>query len=419
MLIFAYCMFLMKGNTNQHFILYILYLFPFMNIDIIPGVHSMSIFEVSTILFIIAFYKPKRSKIRNIGYIHLIIFIIIIAIIVGCFLAETITENTVKAIIQIGTVILYSKIVFEETIIDHAFIEKILKAVRMCLLFSFLFLVAQILFGSGISLSKSENINVAGGETIRFPSFFQDPQKYAQYLAMTGLLMFIPIENDKNWSIIMKLLPYATIVAILITGSRAALGGMFIGLAYIYLKKGRALFFIIISFIMAIIVMTVGKNLPVFKRASLSESYDFRNNIWNDAIEIYKIHPIWGIGAGNYSEYVRIHHPDQYWMGDNEMIFFDHPESGYLKWLIEFGTIGFLAFLSLILIPLIRSFFIRHNESCSILAATLISWLIGFYTLYSLGDLRIGIVVAVTTTLLMAENIISKNESLIRRKPFY
>jgi O-antigen ligase len=286
-------------------------------------------------------------------------------------------------------------------------------------LFSFLFLVAQILFGSGISLSKSENINVAGGETIRFPSFFQDPQKYAQYLAMTGLLMFIPIENDKNWSIIMKLLPYATIVAILITGSRAALGGMFIGLAYIYLKKGRALFFIIISFIMAIIVMTVGKNLPVFKRASLSESYDFRNNIWNDAIEIYKIHPIWGIGAGNYSEYVRIHHPDQYWMGDNEMIFFDHPESGYLKWLIEFGTIGFLAFLSLILIPLIRSFFIRHNESCSILAATLISWLIGFYTLYSLGDLRIGIVVAVTTTLLMAENIISKNESLIRRKPFY
>lgn len=419
MLTLAYCMFLMKGNTNQHFILYSLYLFPFMNIDIIPGIHSMSIFELSTILFIIAFYKPKKNKIRNIGYIHLIIFVMIISIIVGCFLAEEIGENTVKAVIQIGAIIIYAKIIFEEVLINNDFKNEILKALRICLLFSFVFLLAQLILGSGISLSKSENINVAGGEAVRYPSFFQDPQKYAQFLAMSGLIMFIPIENDKNWNAIMKMLPYFAVSAILISGSRAALGGMFVGLAYIFFKKGKALFFILMICVLSIIVMTVGKNLPVFKRASLSESYEFRNDIWNDAIQIYKTHPIWGIGAGNYANYVRIHHPDQYWMGDNEMIFFDHPESGYLKWLIEYGTIGFLAFLSLILIPLFKSFSIKYNDNCSILGAAVISWLIGFYTLYSLGDVRIGMLVAVTITILMVENIKSKNESLIRRKPFY
>lgn len=404
MLIFMYCMLLMRGNPNQHFALYTIYLFPFMNIDIIPGIHSMSILEVSVILFGLLFYKPHTSKTFKLRFTHVAMFVLLGSISIGSSLAENNSENSLKAIIQLGSALLYSKIIFDELVIDHLFMDKILKAIRAVIIFSFIFMAIQLVFGSGISLSKSENINVAGGETLRFPSFFQDPQKYAQFLSMAGLMMFIPLENDKKWLWLKKILPYLACAAIFMTGSRAALGGMIIGFSYIFWKRGKSMSFIFILLLAGIILITVGSELPIFKRASLTESYDFRNDIWNDAIEIYKSHPIWGIGAGNYADYVRIHNPDQFWMGDNEMTFFDHPESGYLKILVEYGTAGFTSMIALILIPLFQSLFLKDNIHSVILAAVIISWLIGFYTLYSIGDIRISMMVVLATCLLINQN---------------
>src|SRR5690242_18883129 len=90
----------------------------------------------------------------------------------------------------------------------------------------------------------------------------------------------------------------------------------------------------------------------------MEETYAIRNAVWQDAIDIFLKNPFFGIGLGNYSNYVSIHNPDQVWVVDNEYAYFHHPESGYLKFLTELGVTGFVAIFGLILTPMIRGFFL-------------------------------------------------------------
>ena len=100
----------------------------------------------------------------------------------------------------------------------------------------------------------------------------------------------------------------------------------------------QSLFGVIISFFK--------ENFMVFNRQSNTGGALLeRTEFWTDAMTIFKLHPLLGIGIGNYQLYTEKFKPDNFWFSQGEITFFDQPESGYLKYLIEFGIFGFIVFM--------------------------------------------------------------------------
>lgn len=419
---FAIYILFTKEKTNIAFVKYMLYVYPFIGIDLFPSVFSISIFDFLTILFIFFFYKPyAANKSSRSIYPNLFVLFIFLTII-GIYLSEELTRETGTAVLQLFSTSTFIYIFYKVLMFEDNAKVKIFAGLRFILVFSFVFLFLQYLFGPAFSFAKSENINVAGGEAIRYPSFFQDPQKYAQFLSVMSFLVLVPNHQDKGINVKLNmLLAIISICALLLTGGRAGLGGWLGGVGLLVFL-GSSVYrsrFILVLLVLAGFAYVFQDQLPIFKRADLESSYVFRQMIWNDALIIYKNHPWFGIGIGNYANYVSLHHPDQYWIHNNEITFYDHPESGYLKLLVEFGLPAFVLLLVMVFYTLYQNICIYTKAkpfSLILYTAAIVSWLIGFYTVYSLGDIRIKLLIMVVLVLSVSEANINKLEKTTYRK---
>lgn len=402
---FALYMLFTKEKLNLAYIKYMLYAYPFMGIDLLPSLFSIHIFDFITIFFLLFLYK--RYNVQNATHsIYIILYIIFLLLIfIGVYFSEQITRDTFVALFQLFTITVFIIILYQVLLFEKNAYYEILIGIRFLLIFSFVFLLLQVVIGPGFSFAKSENINVAGGIAIRYPSFFQDPQKYAQFLSVLSFMVLLPApkgyEFNKKQSILLAVL---SICALLLTGGRAGLGGWLVGFIVLVLLGDPINRFrlIIVLSVLGSFVYLFQEQLPIFKRADLESSYIFRQLIWADAMLIHKNHPWFGIGIGNYANYVSLHNPDQFWIHNNEVTFYDHPESGYLKLLVEFGLPAFVVLLFMILYIIYQNIYIYFKVKSIELVlytAAILSWLIGFYTVYSLGDVRIKLLIAIVVVL--------------------
>jgi O-antigen ligase len=203
------------------------------------------------------------------------------------------------------------------------------------------------------------------------------------------------------------LLAIFAICALLLTGGRAGLGGWLAGIILLTIL-GKPMYRAQLTLVLVTLTgfaYILKDQLSIFKRADLESSYVFRQMIWNDAIAIYKNNPWFGIGIGNYANYVSLHNPDQFWIHNNEITFYDHPESGYLKLLVEFGFPAFALLLFMILYIFyqnISSYYHTKMMEFILYSCAILSWLIGFYTVYSLGDIRIKLLIVLVLCLSVA-----------------
>lgn len=397
-----------KEKTNLAYVKYMLYAYPFLGIDLLPSFFTINIFDLLTIFFFLFLYnRYDANKSNSPFYIRVFLFFLMF-ISIGVYLSEQVTRDTGTAILQLISITVFIVILYQVLIYEKNAKYEIFNGLRYMLIFSLVFLLLQYIIGPGFSFAKSENINVAGGASIRYPSFFQDPQKYAQFLAVLSFMVLIPDYNEgkRNWTISI-LLAILSICALLLTGGRAGLGGWLVGMIFLAFW-GNPLYraqLILVFLALGCFVYAFQDLLPIFKRADLESSYIFRQMIWNDAIAIHQNHPWFGIGIGNYANYVSLHNPDQFWIHNNEITFFDHPESGYLKLLVEFGLPAFCLLVFIILYTLYQNVYVyaktKYIEHI-LYTAAIISWLIGFYTVYSLGDIRIKLLVALVLVLSVA-----------------
>ena len=405
--IFAFLQLWKRGNKNIQFIEYIMFCFPFIAITLLPSIGYPTIFDITTLIFVVFFYRPRSSTAISMKkYTYLLLFFIG-ALILGSIGAPSISYNTMPDLAQLISVFVFVKIVFDEIAINPIYFNRFIQLLNITVKASLLFLICQFIFGTSFSFEKTPNVNVLQGSQIRFPSFFQDPQKYAQFLSAGFFISLIQTKerNDSRWTF--YILPIAIIVAILFSGGRAGLLGLVLGIGLIVVlgNSKYRLAIIIATLCISLISLQYADKMSIFNREStLADSYDFRFEIWKDAFEIYKAHPFFGIGIGNYAAYVSIHNPDQYWVANNEYTAYDHPESGYLKLLTEFGSIGFIAYFLFIIIPMIKG--IKHyrqtrDSTSLLLIAALLSWMVGFTTVYSLSDSRIALCIGIITILLI------------------
>jgi len=410
LMLFFYAMLFIKEDNNKSYIKFVFIAYPFLGIDLLPSVISTTLFVFITYAFFLFFYK--RSPIKHAGSpSYLLLFLFLLSSIgIGLFLSPDLSKDTMTDFVQLLAVFFFAKVLIDEVQLDVSFRTSIFNCMKITLIFSFLFLALQFIIGPSFSFAKTQNINVAGGMSIRYPSFFQDPQKYAQYLSASSFLMLLlPGKMNGKTSQLGLLLCALSMIALLFTGGRAGLGGWLIGLL-IVIVLGNAQYrmaIISVAILVSIFIYNFSDTIPIFNRADLADSYEFRYAIWQDAFAIFLDHPFFGIGMGNYANYVSIHNPDQYWISDNDVTFFDHPESGYLKLLTEFGLIGFLAVMFFIIKPIYTGvvlYFKTKDLSLLILVSALFTWLIGFYTVYSFGDIRIKILIISIVCMLIASS---------------
>ena len=353
-------------------------------------------FVFISILFFIFFYKKNISVSKEIQFLNFNILILLISVSIGLIVSEYgINQLNIIEILKLLCLIQFCKIIIEESIKDPIIIEKIFSNLKMLLIISFFFLCMQLILGPVFSISNLQNPNINSSDGVRYPSFFSDPQVYAQFLGVNVFLSMISLnESTKNKKYINKAMAFLCCVSILLTGGRAGIIGILIAFIFFFLfiqYKMKIKFLILIGLMLSIVFITKDYFI-LFKRSTdLDEAYAFRNSVWQDAINIFYKNPFWGIGLGNYERYAFSHLPNQVWLRENEMIVFDHPESGYLKILDELGGVGFISFFSLYFIPMfisIKTYLKSKDLNFILINAGIIVWLIGFYSTYSFGDIR-------------------------------
>lgn len=406
--------FFFPGDPSKSYIKFILLYYPLLAIDLTPGYVSMNIFVFTTFIFFFFFYS-KRNVFSSGVSVYTVLFVFFLFVLfLGLFFADDLGRDTITSSMEFITIFIFSKVLTEECIHDTAFINQIKKYLKVTILIALVFLVFQIYFGPSFSIAKSQNLNVISGAKIRYTSFFQDPQKFAQYLAACSFLFLFPTEKGGGKPHLNVLLFLVTVTAIFFTGGRSALGGWLLamtGLVAFSNARFRVAFIVVFGLLLSVAYFYADSFALFQRESSVADAYAFRYEIWKDAFIIFSDHAIWGIGSGNYANYVSLHHPDQYWIADNEVTYFDHPESGYLKLLVEYGGTGFLVLGLFIFIPAfsaIRLYLSSRNIHYIIPLASILSWMVGFYTVYSLGDIRIFILVSTLVSLLIVDHKASK-----------
>ncbi len=422
--LFIFQMLFTKSDKNKGFILFIIFTLPFLSIDIFPYFGNITTFECLTFLFYLFFYKSKNVEVPNGGLYFFLFISLILVSIIGAFNAATLTNETSIAIIQYSCIFAFAKIVVSECFGNIEFYHSVINALKVTLVFSLFFLLCQFIFGVNFSLEKSLNSNVLVLDVIRYPSFFQDPQKYAQFLSATSFLFLIKGKNTSHLPIVNLLFVCLSLIALLFTGGRAGLGGWCVGflIFLIFSNNQFKIVSIIVILLLSIVVYYFSESFSMFQRSSVGDAYDFRISIWQDALNIFNQHPFFGIGIGNYSNYVSVHNPDQFWSSDNRITYFSHPESGYLKILTEFGIVGFILVITFMLFPIFLAFnYFRKSKDINVvlIISAFSSWLVGFYTVYSFDDSRIRIVIVILICLLITslqndfQKEISSNKQLL------
>jgi len=409
--IFLVWMFVTRDDKNRLFVQFILVAYPFLNAYILPGKFAMNGFNLLVYIFTFCFYKRRRDvHLKNKGIAFTTLFVILLVnILVGLFLAESLGDDTIRDILDFFPIFIFAKIVTDECLDDPSFFYKIIACLRITLMVAFFFLCCQFVLGVSFTLSTVQNPNMSG-DVARYPGFFSDPQVFSQYLAAMSFLCLIKNPEDERLPLLNYALLIFSVIAIMYTGGRGGLGGWAAGFFFVAMfgnSKYRTSA-IITAILLFGIVYAFGDKFAVFQRGdNLNDSYEDRLSIWKDAFQIYLNNPFFGIGLGNYSNYVSVHNPDQFWMVGQEVVYYDHPESGYLKLLTELGSFGFLSFLGLIFVPIINGILLylrKKNIAIILLIAAVLSWLVAFYTVYSLGDVRMKLLIVTLICLIITSS---------------
>jgi O-antigen ligase len=396
--LFLYVM-LKSKQPAKDYLLFVVYFYPL----VFSPDSNYSVFQFITYVY---FIYSLRNDIPLFSNSKIYITFYFLACIFFSALNSEFVGNSMIGIIKFLPIVIYLQILITECSKSPELIFRIVKGLRFTLVVSFAFLFLQLLLGVDFSLTLLDNPNISF-EGVRYPGIFQDPQKHAQYLSAFSFIALIKEPGGKNLSKINYALFGGTVISLFLTGGRAALLGLVLGIFFIVLFSNAKIKFVgaIGIFLVAAVVISLSQYLIVFSRGeSLEESFLIRNAIWQEAYKIFFKHPYLGIGIDNYAKYVEVHSPDQFWLVDGEKVFFDHPESGYLKFLTELGIFGFLGIFVFIFAGIIKGLkvflFKVKDFNIIFLISALLSWFLGFYSVYSFTDTRITILIATILGLL-------------------
>ena len=399
---------LFSKNVRRTYLVSVILLIPFTDLLITKSsAGGLSVFELMSVCSFLLYLPNLRfGSTRHsvtLGFFVVLSFILLM----GC-LTSGFVFKSLMGYIKYLCIFFYGKMLVDECSENNGFFVNVLDLLRISCIVSLLFLCLQMYLGLEFSFYDDLNVNVLVETGVRYPGYFSDPQKYAQFLAMLSFLFLIRSSNLRLYNKFHYVLFVITIFALLITGGRAAFLGLVVAYCLVIFwgsSKFRVLG--LFCFVLgAVGVYIFSEHLMVFNREqTVDDSFDFRYMIWKGAFDIFRQQPVLGIGLENYQDYVSQYRQDHYWELNDDFMYMDHPESGYLKWLTEYGFIGFLIVIFLVLHPVFATIkhYLRRQQNFDrlLITSSVVSFLVSFFTVYSLSDKRV-IIVLITLLALLA-----------------
>lgn len=393
-LIFFVCL-LLSRQPRRTYLLFMLYALPFIDLKVTPAQYgSLTVFDGLSYFILFMQYKNFLT-IFKVNRFYFVAFCSLVFLLVLGSLSSHFITNSMLSLLSVVPVFIYGRLLILECAQDQAFVIRLVHALKVACLISIAFLALQMGIGLELRFYPELNQNVLDPNGTRYPGYFHDSQKYAQFLAMTCFLFLINLKNIQKPAFGNLMLFLLVVVAMFATGGRSAFLGVCAGALFLLLFAGVHYKKYIIAGCLAggIVIAFFSQSLILFNREDdFNDSFDFRASIWSEAYKIYQSHPFLGIGIGNYKDYVSRYSQDQFLVLEDEIVFLDQPENGYLKILTEFGAPAFFVVFSLILGPVtgaMRAWFKRQTDSRVFLfIAPVISWLVSFVSLYSITDRR-------------------------------
>jgi len=388
-------------NASRAYVLFCLYFFPV----IYSPDHTYNVFQAISYFYF--FYSFRSDKPVFSKYSHPLVWYVLLCLFLGALLSEFMAHAFI-GLISFLPIIIYIHVLLFECLEEDSFIFKVIDVLKLNLAIAIGFLFLQVGLGLNFTLFVSENPNITF-EAIRYPGIFQDPQKFAQFLSALSFITLIDSPSSPRFTKYKYVLLVLSIISLFLTGGRAALLGLAAGIVFVALFSSNKVRIATLAggVVVFVVALAFSDYLAIFNRGeSLKDSYDTRNAIWQVALQVFGKHPVLGIGISNYASYMEAYAKDQYWLVDGEKVYFDHPESGYLKYLAEFGILGMagvFTFLFAAIYKGLKTFFNKVKDFNIIyLISAIITWMLGFYSVYSFGDTRILILVSTLICLLIA-----------------
>jgi len=167
---------------------------------------------------------------------------------------------------------------------------------------------------------------------IRGIGIFEDPNDLGQILVLGGMLSLgVLLTSRSVLSRIYQVLAISVFaLAIYHTNSRGTILALIAGLGYYVVRSGRRLLPKLVGASLLFLVLTLGPSRTEFMTTASSKD---RLELWSTAINLFKEHPIIGVGVGRFSDAADI--------GKTA-------HQSYLLVLSEMGLVGYYFWLGLI-----------------------------------------------------------------------
>lgn len=403
------CWILISANPRRTFVQFIVIFFPFIDLNITPDqMGSISVFDFASFFILILAGSRLFSYQGNAKLYFSLLVLFFVSLLTGSLLSEFIL-NSLIALVKTLSVFIYGRALFQEIMEDLEFRDQVLLYIKWGIGFSLLFLAGQLYWGAAeFTFYPEVNENVIDSSLPRYTSYFQDPQKYAQYLGMVSFLLLMGVFTNSKHRLLNITLFMLSVMALLLSGGRAAALGFSVSLLLLALSAGWWFRIAAVTAISVVYFMAerLSNYFSLFARTDdYTDSYQVRHQIWQEALAIFYQHPFFGVGIGNHHEYVLKHSVDGYYVIDDKIVYYG-TENGYLQLLVELGCVGFVLFLVVLLVPFcrgLRQFFVSQHIGLLCLLAALLTWLIAYFTVDSLVDKRILVLVSSLLVFLIAE----------------
>lgn len=408
--------FFFKNGISKYYLLYIVYLFPLMDLKVVPFDYgNFKVFDLVTILALLV--SPRilihKFKWNNANFLLFVIFIVMLVL---SSLASDFPKRAILSLVTVCTPFLFAAILYHEISSDTSFARDFIKGLKFTGILALAFIGIQLLIGVKFTFYDMLNQNVWGGPSIRYPGFFMDSQINGIFIAMISPVWLINFDNPGKLTL-RHLAGFSLMLGgLILAGSRSPMIGVAASTAFmIFLLRGNLRFqlvrYVALGACFAILLSATTNSFERF--TTLDRSLDIRQNIWDGAFDIFKQHPTLGIGMNNYKDYVMKHAQDQSIMlDDNEILYLDAPENGYLKLMVEWGVIAFSLLMIIVSLPLFKliNYYVRGYDVrlATIFGGSIICWFISSMSVHTLSDSRIAILLSlfiVMTTLFTEKEI--------------
>lgn len=310
------------------------------------------IFTVSYTIVRCLFCSKTKNTDKISNKFCAVFFSIIIAILMSLVVNQSFSFSNIIAFLMIVVYFAFSVIIKNKKMnIDLQWLERVENIIVM---FVLIVGILQVLCKSGMSFlngflttfiyndALNTDVIFHYKPTSAFYSTFMEPSYCGAFLvASFSSIVFRKKVTYKN-----ILLSIALIVAILMTRSSTAFGGLAISVVialFVHAKKNVYKFVMPIIILTAFIVCTFNMDLlneVIFDKINSSGSYTVRN-VWNkNAVEAFKSHCIFGVGFRNI-----------------------RASSIYLSLMGEIGLVGIIPYTMLIAF-LLKNLFSKNIETC-------------------------------------------------------